>query len=466
MRRERTREPPQTSDPTLKQQLEKLRAAFIHEKPFCHGIAPLPLDDFVLFYGKGAKPTRRINLANATPDELQHLAETCDPASFGVGQKDVYDESYRKAGKLDKADFAINLSPEALGIVDAINNALFVESLGFAEDSIRTELYKLNVYGPQSFFKPHVDTPRSKQMFGSLVIVFPTPHEGGALVLRDDHDASKDIEGGGSDPQIAANVTSGRREWTVDSGTLLAQRTEPSIAYVAFFSDTEHEVMPVLSGYRVTLTYNLYAIPKGSVAGGGAEPGPPAAESVSALSRPVKLAEQTLRSTLESLLGDPTFLPRGGNLLFGLYHRYPVPTDGDTLQKIAPRLNGSDAILWQVAHGLSLDTIVKMVYHDEETYEVEQSYVMCDHDVPLDRWGEIHGCIKDIMEGKPVIPDADDPTLQVHWVGTSPWRSNAEKQAYVTYGNQPCITHTYWRFALLVPVGPYGQRATRNEGGQ
>ena len=71
--------------------------------------------------------------------------------------------------------------------------------------NIRIARYKLNVYGagrllrllwtspyqyhsypePGSFLKPHVDTPRDENMFGSLVIVFPTVYEGGALVLRD-----------------------------------------------------------------------------------------------------------------------------------------------------------------------------------------------------------------------------------------------------------------------------------------
>ena len=38
--------------------------------------------------------------------------------------------------------------------------------------------------GPGSFFKAHKDTPRGENMFGSLVVVFPTRHEGGALQLR------------------------------------------------------------------------------------------------------------------------------------------------------------------------------------------------------------------------------------------------------------------------------------------
>lgn len=89
--------------------------------------------------------------------------------------------------------------------------------------------------GKDSFFRAHQDTPRGAKMFGSLVLVFPTPHEGGSLVLR--HEG---------------------KEWSFDSAKVLAEQPSPSIGYVAFFSDVEHEVLPVKSGYRVTITYNLY----------------------------------------------------------------------------------------------------------------------------------------------------------------------------------------------------------------
>ncbi|KAI0291797.1 hypothetical protein B0F90DRAFT_1774587, partial [Multifurca ochricompacta] len=68
-------------------------------------------------------------------------------------------------------------------------------------------------------------------MFGSLVIVFPTAHEGGTLQLR--HRG---------------------QEWTFDSASELSGLPTPSIGYIAFFSDVEHEVAPVISGHRVTLT--------------------------------------------------------------------------------------------------------------------------------------------------------------------------------------------------------------------
>lgn len=37
---------------------------------------------------------------------------------------------------------------------------------------------------------------------------------------------------------------------------------EPSVNWAAFYSDCEHEVLPVATGYRVTLTYNLYVTRK------------------------------------------------------------------------------------------------------------------------------------------------------------------------------------------------------------
>ena len=47
------------------------------------------------------------------------------------------------------------------------------------------KLYKLNIYGASDdHFKAHIDTPRSEQMFGSLVVCLPTCFSGGALVTR------------------------------------------------------------------------------------------------------------------------------------------------------------------------------------------------------------------------------------------------------------------------------------------
>lgn len=73
------------------------------------------------------------------------MAEYCDPATFGRNQEDVYDETYRKAVKLDNIAFAVNLVPGHCGLIDNIREILLEGH--DAGTSIRCELYKLNVYG-------------------------------------------------------------------------------------------------------------------------------------------------------------------------------------------------------------------------------------------------------------------------------------------------------------------------------
>ncbi|XP_055350775.1 uncharacterized protein LOC129597316 [Paramacrobiotus metropolitanus] len=148
----------------------------------------------------------------------------------------VLDESYRKAVKLDVNKFSAKFDAERSGLLGRIKSDLL--SGDEHNRHVQAELYKLNVYGKGGFFKKHTYTPRGANMFASLVVVFPTTHEGGALVLR-----------------------SGGKEWTFDAANELAALRTPSIAYMAFFSDVEHEILPVLSGHRVSLTYNLYFAP-------------------------------------------------------------------------------------------------------------------------------------------------------------------------------------------------------------
>ncbi len=189
-----------------------------------------------------------------------------------------------------------------------------------------------------SFFKPHVDTPRSDKMFGSLVIVFPSPHEGGALLLR--HRG---------------------QEWTFDSGeALAAAKDQPSIGYVGFFSDIEHEVTPVTSGHRITLTYNLYFDD-----GGPVSPNDAVSEH---LISPILPNQDRFRDAFAALLGNPEFLADGGTLVFGLRHVYPIKDDLNHVYKI---LKESDAVVYQSVVGLGYEPVLYVYYdkrrHDRQT---------------------------------------------------------------------------------------------------
>jgi hypothetical protein len=76
--------------------------------------------------------------------KMKKLLKTMQPASFGLEGKDVIDETYRKASKLDTSDFSTNFCPYEVGIIDVIGQALLPnDSREF--QGIRAELYKLNV---------------------------------------------------------------------------------------------------------------------------------------------------------------------------------------------------------------------------------------------------------------------------------------------------------------------------------
>ena len=141
--------------------------------------------------------------------------------------KDVVDKAYRNAFALEPDNFLTSFQICATPIV------LEIQSIASTAVGLKAELYKMNVYAHGGFFKAHIDTPRSEKMFGSLVVCLPTHFTGGELMVRHDKQEIK-------------------YDW---SST--ASDTSSTLHWAAFFSDVEHEVLPVSEGYRVTLTYNL-----------------------------------------------------------------------------------------------------------------------------------------------------------------------------------------------------------------
>ena len=92
--------------------------------------------------------TSRLDFTNATEEDLAHLAQSCDPATFGLNHEDVLDESYRKAGKLDANRFLTAFNLETSGLLDVVGGTL-LERQGRGL-GLRAERYKINVYGKHS----------------------------------------------------------------------------------------------------------------------------------------------------------------------------------------------------------------------------------------------------------------------------------------------------------------------------
>ncbi len=172
-------------------------------------------------------------------------------------------------------------------------------------------------------------------MFGSLTIVFPTHHEGGALLLR--HHG---------------------REWILDSSQALAggRLDQPSIGYMAYLNNTEHEIAPVTSGHCVTLTYNLYFDDDGG----------PVSEkdAVSENFTPPKLPNQNgFHEAFKALLENSEFMADGGTLVFGLRHIYPIKYNFKRIHNV---LKGSDALVYQSVHALGFEPLLYMHYGGDE----------------------------------------------------------------------------------------------------
>ncbi|KAF9511832.1 hypothetical protein BS47DRAFT_1279576, partial [Hydnum rufescens UP504] len=171
------------------------------------------------------------------------LIDASQQASFGRGGKDVLDPSYRRALVLNPDRITItpagSLEPHAMGIVEAISQSLVSISDGSVSHRRVVAVFdKLNVYSEGDFFKGHVDTPSSPGMFGTLLINLPVAHEGGQLVVRAPEASAKHRKGVRDDSEGTP-----KQYMTNWAGST-------DINWIAFFSDCEHEVLPVTRGNR------------------------------------------------------------------------------------------------------------------------------------------------------------------------------------------------------------------------
>ena len=159
--------------------------------------------------------------------QAEQLIAAAERAPYGRGSETVHDEKIRRTWQIDASRVRIGGRhwQESLSAIVAKAAA----GLGVAEPMV-AEFYKLLVYREGDFFVSHRDTEKCPGMFATLVIVLPSIYTGGELAVR--HQG---------------------REVTLDMHC-----EEPSeAAFAAFYADCVHEVLPIASGSRLTLIYNL-----------------------------------------------------------------------------------------------------------------------------------------------------------------------------------------------------------------
>ncbi|KAH6915406.1 hypothetical protein BKA70DRAFT_1181228 [Coprinopsis sp. MPI-PUGE-AT-0042] len=408
------------------------------------GTYPLDTGKVGLFY-RNDSGSKAGWIGFASPDgvpnsKLEDLVAVCEEAKFGLGNKDVLDPSYRKAWKLDASKFALQFDLVNSGILETVHDAL----LHYEASSLALEAHldKMNVYGPGSFFKSHVDTPRNKNMIATLVIVLPTEHKGGDLLLMNKH-------------------------WTFDSANMVSKDAtkDPRLAFVSFYSDIDHEVTPVESGYRVTVTYNLYC-------------SKPLSPSIPKVSLRVSPEEKLVREAIRWILEKDEVLPKGGVIAFGLTYKYPIdPRDIKSLDTtFQGLLKGGDALIERACQGLNLDLKVRALYMtsadgdptggsknryygDEIRYLTRTTSI----DTPEDASEDSEEYLREALDAVGYAAKDYDYSHKkskkkpVLWL-TRPEGLLETSAPWMAYGNEASMSYIYGRLVLTAEVPAFDQR--------
>lgn len=226
--------------------------------------------------------------------------------------------------------------------------------------------YKLNVYGPGGFFKPHVDTPTisAAHMLGTAVLALPGSFTGGALRVCATA-GHLPVHTPGKPPKYEVEF-----DWSsaVAETEGRASTQAGKLPWAAFFGDCVHEVLPVTSGHRITITFGIVA---------GAGPGPTYWDSDAASSdeeEPARGGAGALAvpaaAAAPPLVGSASFLARAlatvaarpdGASSFGilLSHKYTLGAAA------VGQLKGADAALYAAleAAGLYSLALQPVAYH-------------------------------------------------------------------------------------------------------
>jgi len=161
------------------------------------------------------------------PVQMEQLIQVAEQAPYGRGEATLVDTAVRRTWQIaaDQITLEGKYWQQTLNqIIHQIRETLEIRA------AVTAELYKLLVYDTGSFFISHRDTEKAPGMFATLVIALPSNYAGGELCVR---------------------------HRTEEAKINLMVEDPGELAYAAFYADCLHEVLPVTTGCRLTLIYNL-----------------------------------------------------------------------------------------------------------------------------------------------------------------------------------------------------------------
>jgi len=171
------------------------------------------------------KGVGQLNLP-VSASQAKELRLVARPAKYGRGEHTILDrrvrdtwEVPRSRVRIDQRRWNLTLHP----MLDSIRDDLALP----AASALTAQLHSMLVYETGQFFAPHQDSEKNDEMIGTLVVMLPSRSSGGDLVI------------------------------THRNRTVRYSGSATALTFVAFYADTRHEVLPVETGHRVVLTYNL-----------------------------------------------------------------------------------------------------------------------------------------------------------------------------------------------------------------
>lgn len=159
-------------------------------------------------------------------DSIENIVKVSSKAKFGKGEATLLDMTVRDTQMIPANMLKVGINDESLcNILERIGSGLNIDK----NSRLVPHLHNMLIYGPGQFFKMHRDSEKIKNMVATLVILLPSLHKGGDLIIR--HKNSKHVFFGSQKRNV--------------------------VKCIAFYSDCQHEIEKVNEGYRVALTYNV-----------------------------------------------------------------------------------------------------------------------------------------------------------------------------------------------------------------
>lgn len=171
-----------------------------------------------------AKEVGKIDLPLSS-EQAQQIISKAHPATLSQGDDEIFDATVENAWELSPPDFEITAGPQWDAL---LNDILQVVSTKLSiVHPVQTRLRKMVLYGQGARVKTRRDTEISPSVFGTLTIALPSSHEGGDAVVR-----------------------------YLDREKVLST-SKCAMTSAFWYSDAKYEILPITSGYRWVLIYDL-----------------------------------------------------------------------------------------------------------------------------------------------------------------------------------------------------------------